>query len=278
MSYKTILVQADLSRHAAARIRIAANLAREHGAHLIGAAATGVSRDLFPNGYHAKPGTLEASYFEPLHAAAAQALERFGEIAGAAGVSFERRLLCDRLDDGMALLARFSDLVVLSQDDPAEALASTPDRTPEYVVLTCARPVLLAPCAAAPEHVGRNILLAWDGSREASAAMRAALPLLQGAARVSVVCFCDSRGKPVCDAREQADLAAFLKRHAVQPAILAPATGIDGGRALLALAARDGHDLVVMGCYGHSQFRELFLGGVTRTVLRDATLPVLMAR
>jgi nucleotide-binding universal stress UspA family protein len=52
---------------------------------------------------------------------------------------------------------------------------------------------------------------------------------------------------------------------------------LDGGQALLGLAAQEGSDLLVMGCYGHSQFRELFLGGVTRYVLQNARLPVLMA-
>ena len=52
---------------------------------------------------------------------------------------------------------------------------------------------------------------------------------------------------------------------------------IDGGQALLTLATQGAYDLLVMGCYGHSHFRELFLGGVTRKVLQDAAMSVLMA-
>ena len=54
--------------------------------------------------------------------------------------------------------------------------------------------------------------------------------------------------------------------------------GRDTGRAILHLAAEQGCDLVVMGCFGHSQFHELLLGGASRTVLQEAALPVLMAR
>ncbi|RLM49521.1 universal stress protein, partial [Halobellus sp. Atlit-31R] len=66
MSYRTIIVHADASRHAPQRIRIAARLASEHEAHLVGVAAIGISREVFPHGYHAARGSLEASYFDPL--------------------------------------------------------------------------------------------------------------------------------------------------------------------------------------------------------------------
>jgi len=53
--------------------------------------------------------------------------------------------------------------------------------------------------------------------------------------------------------------------------------GIDVGNALLSLAADHRSDLIVMGGYGHSRFREVVLGGATETVLRTMTVPVLLA-
>lgn len=278
MSYKTILVHADLSRHAPERIRIAAQLARTHTAHLIGVAAIGVSREVFPRGYHAVPGSLEASYFQPLHDKASQALAQFDSIAAAAGVSSEPRLVCDLASEALARLGRFSDLVVVNQDDLTEALAETVVRIPEYVVFTCARPVLVVPCAPVTAQPGQHILIAWNGSKEASAAMRAAVPLLRRAMRVSVVSFRTPADADLSDAHSQADLVAFLARHEVRADFRAFERQIDGGHELLALAMQDGYDLIVMGCYGHTQFRELFLGGVSRTVLQSARVPVLMAR
>ena len=276
MSYRTIVVHADESRHAPQRLRVAAWLAREHGAHLLGVAAIGVSRDVFPHGYKVVPGSLEASYFAPLHDAAGRALARFATLAGDAGIVFEQRLVCDLPSEALARLGRFADLVVVSQDDPDEALSETVVRIPEYVAFTCARPVLVVPTATVLPGPLRHVLAAWNGSKEA-AALHAALPLMRRAARVTVVAFRPPGDTDLGEPQHQADLGAFLARHAVQAGIMAVERRLDGGQALLALAAQEGCDLLVMGCYGHSQFRELFLGGVTRYVLQNARLPVLMA-
>lgn len=278
MSYRTIVVHADLSRHAPKRIRLAAQLARAHDSHLIGVAATGVSREVFPHGYQAQAGTLEASVFGPLHDSATRAIEHFETIAAEEGVSHESRLVWDLASDALARQARFSDLVVVNQDDLSEALAETIGRIPEYVAFTSARPVLVVPCAPVAGTPGQHVLLAWNGSKEASAALRAAIPLLRKASRVSVVAFRSPDDTDLYDLRYQADLAAYLARHDVAAEIMAFDRHIDGGHALLAMAAQEAYDLIVIGCYGHSQFRELFLGGVTSTLLHDATIPVLMAR
>ncbi len=278
MSYRTIVVHVDESRHAPGRIRLAAHLAGEHEAHLLGVAATGISREVFPHGYQVKPGTLEASYFQPLHDIAARALEAFALLAAEAGVSFEKRLVCDLASEALARAGRFADLVVAGQDDPCEALADTIGRIPEYVAFTCARPVLVTPCAPVSHGMGRHVLVAWNGSKEASGALLAALPVMRRAVRVTVVSFLPQGDVGLDDPRHRADLAAFLARHDVQAEMLVLERHVDGGRALLELARREAYDLLVIGCYGHSQFRELFLGGVTRLVLQEATLPVLMAR
>lgn len=278
MSYRTIAVHADLSRHAGQRIRIAAALARAHDAHLVGVAASGVSREVFPHGYQAQPGSLEASYFDPLRDNAARALKRFGEIAEAEALRHDTRLVWDLASEALARQARFCDLVVVSQDDLAEASSTAVLRIPEYVAATSARPVLVVPCTPVAHTPGRDILVAWNGSKEASAAMAAALPLLRRAARVSVVSFRTADDTELNAPEHQAELSAFLTRHDVRAEVLAFERHIDCGHGLLAFAEREAYDLIVMGCYGHAQFRELFLGGVTRTVLHSATLPVLMAR
>ena len=43
------------------------------------------------------------------------------------------------------------------------------------------------------------------------------------------------------------------------------------------LSATFGMMLLAMGAYGHSRLREMILGGATRDVLAQATIPVLMA-
>lgn len=280
MRFKTILVHADLSRHAPARTELAAALCAEHSAHLVGAAMTGISRAVFPDGCDAAPGTLLAGYVDPLTQTARRALEDFERIAARHGVSYEARLVSDQAPEALALLARFADLVVLSQDDPEESLGYQPpaSRMPDHVVFNAARPVLVVPRAAAAAACPRRILLCWNGSREATVAMAAALPLLQRATWVGLAVLAPVFPNDTLGAAELDDALAFLARHAVRAEPVLRDPHGDAGQAILALAAEQDCDLVVMGCYGHSRFEELLLGGASRTVLQDAALPVLMAR
>ncbi|MGF6272961.1 nucleotide-binding universal stress UspA family protein [Massilia sp. UYP11] len=281
--YKTILVHADLSSHAPARMRWAATLAHAHGAHLVGAAMLGVSRTILPHGCHWQPGSIEASYFEPLADNARTALSHFSAIAGEAAVSCESRLVCDLAEDGLARQARSADLVVISQDDPDESVPGTGTRLPEYVILNSARPVLIVPRTdpappPAPALAPR-ILVGWNGSKEASGALAAALPLLQRALAVMVVGLTlphRSGGEPQF-ASDQSELSGFLHRHGVPAHFCTREQRHGSGRDLLALAQELDCGLLVMGCFGHSRFHELCVGGATRTILAEATLPVLLA-
>jgi nucleotide-binding universal stress UspA family protein len=294
MSLHTILVHVDQSRHAPARIHAAALLARAHGAHLTGAAMIGVSRAVFPNGYAARPGSLTAAVFDPLAANARLALSRFETIARERHVSHDTRLVLDEADDGLAMQSRFADLVVVSQDDPDESISDHVLPMPEYVILNSPRPVLVIPHQEPPADarpgggfdtgIGRHIVLAWDGSREAAAAMGAALPLLRRADEVTVAMLSGpGPAAAECEA-QQAELAGFLGRHQVRPAFLVREHGGkladrhagDIGHALLSVADERGGDLLVMGCYGHSRLRELCLGGASRTILAEARIAALM--
>ena len=281
--FKTILVHVDLSAHAPERMRRAAALAQTHGAHLVGAAMFGVSRSIFPHGYTARPNTLEASCFEPLANNARRALAHFDAVAAAMHVPHDGRFICDRADDGLARLARFADLVVVSQDDPDESLPDLAVHLPDYVILNCARPVLVVPYAPSAPAGADHALVAWDGSKEASRALGAAVPLLCRARTVTVAALADAGPDTSADElrAQQPDIVQFLGRHGITPRMLVHEAGREGthdpGRALLDLAVGLHCDLLVMGCYGHGKLRELCLGGASRTVLADARIPVLLA-
>jgi nucleotide-binding universal stress UspA family protein len=278
MSYKTILVHVDQSRHAAQRMRIAADLALRHGAHLIGAAATGLSRFVAATGGINMQDPALTQHLNFLRRQAESALARFEETVRAAGVpSWERQLVEDEPGGGISLLARYSDLVVLSQTDLDEALPGIGSDFAEYVVGNCGRPVLVVPYAGQFGHVGRHALVAWDGSLAASRAISGALPMLCAAQDVRVVVFNADRQVNVHGEQPGADLALYLARHGVKVEVMQETTEEDSGNALLSQAADVGADLLVMGCYVHSRFREMLLGGASRTVLESMTLPVLMA-
>jgi nucleotide-binding universal stress UspA family protein len=276
MSYKTIDVHVDASVHAPARIQLAAALANDHGAHLIGAAMTCISRFVQTAGSGDRAPSAVAGFAEKLHHDACQALDGFENLARAAGVrSWERRLVADDPEGGLVLLSAFCDLLVLSQTDPAHVAAGAVRDLPEFVMLNVARPVLLLPYASVSAQLDGKALVAWDGSLEASRAVLGALPLLGRMREVVVVQF-DERG-PGAPGAGAADLLGWLARHDINASIESPTTGIGSGEALLSLASELHASLIVMGGYGHTRFRELLLGGVTKTVLESMTVPVLLA-
>jgi nucleotide-binding universal stress UspA family protein len=277
MTYRTLLVHVDQSRNAPSRMRCAAGLANLFGAHLVGAAQTGVSRFLLPASIELG-GAMVADQIAAMYDDARAALASFAAIAQDARVqSVEDRLVNDDADGGMALAARYADLAIVSQQDPDEPLAGSLGDLPEYLLLNSGRPLLVLPCTGWNGPIGTSAMVAWDGSLEATHAVAAALPLLKLARQVTVVVFNPDERPGVHGELPGADLALYLSRHGVKVDVQAQPSTIDAGNALLSAAADLGADLLVMGGYGHSRFREMMLGGVTRTILRTLTLPVLMA-
>jgi nucleotide-binding universal stress UspA family protein len=125
----------------------------------------------------------------------------------------------------------------------------------------------------------RRILVAWNAGREAVRAVADARALLVRAEAVEVLVV-DPEGRRAGHGEEPgADIARHLARHGAQVEVRRLSSGgEDVGRVLLSQAAAFGADLVVMGAYGHSRLNEWIFGGVTRTILREAGLPVLMSR
>ena len=121
-----------------------------------------------------------------------------------------------------------------------------------------------------------NVLACWDGSRAATRAIADAMPLLQKAGRVELIIVANERGKQ--DEIEGADMGGHLARHGLKVEVNRTVSGdIDVADALLSHAADAGTDFIVMGGYGHSRLREFVLGGVTRSIFRSMTAPVLMS-
>lgn len=278
MAYRTVLVHLDSDAQCARRVAAGAALLGRDGL-LAGVAVSGVSRLLYP------AVAPEGDAYLALHLAflrerAEAALAAFRTQAAQLGLAHhEGRLVDDEAGGGLSLHARVADVVVLSQGSLA------PDMVP-HVLLHAARPVLVLPATSAPVPpvIGRRVLAAWDAGREAARALAGALPLLKRAARVDlVVCDTQADGRAASEAA-LADPVAWLARHGVaatlQVHLLEGRRGRMArdavGEALLSLAADCGADLLVMGAYAHSRMRETILGGVTRTVLSQMTLPVLM--
>lgn len=276
--YKTILVHVDGTARSAQRVDIASKLAIRHDAHLVGTALTGLSAYVFP-GPPLAPG-MPAIVFpiEELRAEAERDLDVFDSKAREAGVlSFERRLIDDEAAMGVSMQARYCDLVVISQTAPDEFLPRLPSDFPEYVLLNSARPVLVVPVTGIQGDFGRRVTVAWNGSADAVRAITSAIPLLQNAEQVSLVVFNADAEPDLHGALPGADIALYLARHGIQVEVTSASSPGDEGESLLSFAADKGSDLIVMGAYGHSRFREILLGGATRTALKSSPIALWMA-
>lgn len=281
MSYKTLLVHVDRSAGAEQRMRIAARLASRENAHLIGAAATGVSRFIYDTTVAPDAGVgytahLEA-HLQVLRQQARETLPAFESIVRAIDVaSYETLLLDDEAGAGISLRGHYSDLIVISQTNLDDPNATTLPDFPEFVVMSSGRPVLVIPYAGSFETVGDNVLVAWDAGASATRAVTSAIPMLRKAATVNVVVFNAEDQGDAQGEQPGADIALYLARHDIKVNVVSFRTGTDVGNALLSTAMDLDSDLLVMGGYGHSRFREMLMGGATRTVLQSMTIPVLM--
>lgn len=190
---------------------------------------------------------------------------------GAAGFSAQWREALGREDEIVAHEARLADVVVVGAK-PAQQSAAV-GMMMEAALLESGRAVLVAP-PEAPATIGAHVAIAWSGSAEGSRAVASAMPFLEAAEKIAVL----SVGEGDEATAPAAALAGYLGWHglAAEPAVVAP--GAEGvGPAILGEAKRRGCDLLVMGAYTHNRFRQMIFGGVTRHILSEAEIPVLVA-
>jgi nucleotide-binding universal stress UspA family protein len=279
MSYKDLLVQIDDTRSCAKRIELGVALAVAHEAHLTGVYVIAEpSPASFVNSH--LPGDVLTDLQQKARERAELALGQFAAVAKRNQIAFETRVdrvLYTEIADALATNGRYADLVLLGQHDPDDP-ASAPRYLPEEVVLASGRPALVVPYIGPADTFGERMVVAWDASREAARAVNDALPLLERAKAVSVVTV--NPGERPFGHGEQpgADIGLHLARHGIKVEVQrVEGRDLDTANALLSHLASEGADLLVMGAYGHSRLRELVLGGVTRTILAEMTVPVLLS-
>lgn len=278
MSYKTVLVHVDESSRSELRVKVAAEIANREDAHLIGTAVTGVSRFIYQDGNISASDPNLGIHLKFLRERAEKAIEVFKKSVAELGVSsYESMIANDEAGGGIGLQARYSDLVVLGQTNRDEPSPSVLPDFPEYLVMNSGRPVLIIPYAGDFTSVAKRPLISWDASRESTRAVTDAIPLLKRADLVQVAIFNPTALPDAHGEQPGADIALFLARHGIKVEVSVHKTSTDIGNALLSLSHDLDSDMIVMGGYGHSRFREMIMGGVTRTILECMTIPVLMS-
>jgi nucleotide-binding universal stress UspA family protein len=165
-------------------------------------------------------------------------------------------------------LARVNDVCVIGRG--SNGSKNSTGAVIEAVLFDSGRPVLIAP-PQPPKSVGSEIIITWNRSAMAARALNTAMPLFDKADRIRLI-YVDTGAKagPSVEAA-----ATYVERHGfnVETETVRPHSG-GVGSTLLHYAQNA--DLLVMGSYSHSRLREVILGGVTRYVLANAEVPVLM--
>ena len=180
-------------------------------------------------------------------------------------------------DEVIARRARYADLTLIGPDLlDGETLKS---KALEGTLFFSGKPVLIVPDGAHATLKPRTVLVAWDSRVEASRAVRESLDILAAAKDVRLVLVDPKGGESGHGAEPGADAATYLARHGVKVTVdRLTSSGHIVAEVLRRHALDMSAELMVMGAYGHSRLRERIFGGVTRSMLDEPPLPILMAR
>ena len=281
MAYKSILTIWDGRPQSRPALELALAMVKEAKGHL-NVLCLGIDA-IQPGLYYAgaTPMVIGESIETARHEA--QALEAsIGEILGGQDVNWSCQAAIAQIGGIASLVgqaARFNDLVVLPQPygggSGEQASAAL-----EAAMFEGHAPVLVCPpnpMAVDPSALGKKIVIAWNESAEAMAAIRAALPFITSSDTVDIA-IVDPGQHDEGRADPGAELCKMLARHGANVSVSLLARTVPRVAEVLQRHATDfGADMMVMGAYGHSRFRESILGGATRDMLEAVTVPVLMA-
>lgn len=269
-------------------VATAVRVAQKWRAHLVAvyfyrasSAMQALGPDIFPIGMlNEMADDAESERTAQIQAAQA----RFGAVCSALGMALgeavpnateanaEFVLTSGREDEAVAQLARLADLTVVPHlDHDHDALFAD---AMHAALFDSGRPVLIAPHKP-PETIGLRICIAWNGTAESASGVQAVLPWLKRAQAVRIL---TATGYQRRGPEAQA-LGDYLALHEIAAEVTTfQPVDKSVGVGLLKAAGAFGADLLAMGAYSHPRWRQTILGGVTRSVLELATLPVLMSR
>ncbi len=278
MEFKNILIHLDHSNGCRNRLETSFELARTFDAQLTG---------LFIVPDYVVPSYVEAQISvdlitdvtEKAITRATDTLAGYQQLAEDANVSMDARVVEGQVIPILREHTKYADLLLLGQDQPDD-----PDNSSyglaDALLFEGGCACMIVPHSGKLSAPGNRVLLTWDASRESARALREAMPFLTRAETVVVLSSepddgdaATARGHPHAQ-----ELAKFLKSHGIE----AISSGISdpdlsAGDAIMGQAADMNADLIVMGAYGHTRLREIILGGVTRDLLKQAPVPLLLA-
>lgn len=279
MSYKTIgIVITDKDGDAIA-LQAARSIAEREGGHLdvFCLGVDPVRYDASPMG--ATPALSLSGTDEARKTANALADWAQNQIKGISVPHTVQPLLATSLglDASIARITRYCDLIVTPQPY-TEGAGQLPVTVLEAVLFGTGAPILVVPPTERDySRTFEHLMVAWNESDESLEAVRKAMPALEESDRAEIVIV-----DPPSHSRERSDpggaICIMLARHGVKAEVSVMSKTLPRVSEMINRQAQDHSiDLIIMGAYGHSRFREGLIGGATREMLETAQLPVMMA-
>jgi nucleotide-binding universal stress UspA family protein len=271
---KSILLHVDHDRAMKARLQVALDIARATNGHLTCLQA--VNYEVFMPGDFS--GAAIATTIPLIRENAEKLRAEIEAELDHEGVPWDWRAEYGVAQHRLIEATPLADLVVLG---PADAGAGAGGRGPSGLVgdvaLKAQVPVLVVPADTKGLDIGAPMLVAWNGSAEACNALRAALPLLACSCKVTLASVVEDKERERFDV-PSTEGAKYLSRHGIACEMVEIPRGEAGiADTLFSAAQLRECSLMVMGAYGHSRLAELLLGGVTRQMLSEPQMPILLA-
>jgi nucleotide-binding universal stress UspA family protein len=277
MPVKTILLYVPSGKSAQPAIEAAIKIAGPRGAHVIGLHLT---PDLPVYGEF--PAEISQEVIDRLQKAgdeaAAAARRVFEDALNGAVFPHEWRQFQASYTLGADLIAqqgRSVDLIVCGK--PGEEAGDAWSDFAETALMRSGRPVLVVPAEAAGKPIGTRAVIAWNDTREAARAAFDSLDLIAGAQTVRAITLIGSEEQRPAAEANGAPFIAALARHGIEASLEVSVAASICGKAILDRLLDNGCDLLILGGYSHSRFREMLFGGVSRDILRDSWVPALVS-
>jgi len=168
-----------------------------------------------------------------------------------------------------------ADLVIAEQRTASDALDPSAD-LPVQIALNASRPVLAIPDKCKFDGIANHALIAWNPGKSSSRAVFDAVPILRSAKAATL--YSVASKNPKAGITPEQYMTLTLNRHDIHAeTVVEQKNGKTVGTAILDYAEKSNSDLLVIGCYGHSRLREIVFGGVTRHILKNATIPLFLS-
>lgn len=274
MPFRQIIVQIDESPASGLRARAAADLAQRHGAHLTGVFLTSVyiRQYMAAESLSALPADVVQQVLTGHDAAVAKVAEearaQFEAACAQNGVAHDWQMVGGDSPQPFVAVARRSDLTIFPRQ--AKACLSEHSLSAAQVALASGGPVLITPDDDYAPPVGRRVLVAWNGGREAARALHDAWPILEQAEAVHVLTV-----SPEGESDADGLLSALFAKRGVKAELFTDPSQDEAAVDVIARhVAERGADLLVMGLYGRPRLQELLLGGVSRAMVTASPIPI----